>query len=94
MASGIQQYHSVKEENYDNLIYAKSGFLKLAKIKRTKNSIMQIITPTDVKSLGGYLFFFYFFHNLLMSSKVFPFVSGTHFQTNMAASTHMVPYNP
>ena len=37
------------------------------------------------------LFYLRFFHNFVMSSKVLPLVSGTSFQTKMAAMTQMTP---
>ena len=37
------------------------------------------------------LFYLRFFHNFVMSSKVLPLVSGTNFQTKMAAMTQMRP---
>ena len=37
------------------------------------------------------IIFYFSLHNFVMSSNVFPFVSGTSFHTKIAATTHTMP---
>ena len=61
----------------------KEGILVIKEKLKIKKRVLVVKNPL--------LFYLRFFHNFVMSSKVLPLVSGTNFQTKMAAMTQMRP---
>ena len=64
------------------------------KKKRGKSFVIKVKLKIKKRVLvvkNPLLFYLRFFHNFVMSSKVLPLVSGTSFQTKMAAMTQMTP---
>lgn len=74
-----------------NSLNRSVGFRNYHSIFAVQNTVIQILLDSPLYRI---CYFFLFFHSLLMSSKVLPFVSGTSFHTKIAATTQMIPYSP
>ena len=70
---------------YPHILFSKDKKIKIRK--------SQIPISADLRIFHKryYLIYLFFFHSLLISSNVLPFVSGTQRQTKIAAATQIIP---